>query len=60
MYVGWNEAVKAVEQGRKVNFYYKGKQIVLDKNSNMNDLYREFGYFDVTIHSVVNGKYIII
>ncbi|MEM5009361.1 hypothetical protein WKH57_01440 [Niallia taxi] len=60
MYVSWDEAKKAVEKGRKVNFYYRGKQIVLDKSSNMKDLYREFGYIDVTVYSVINGKYIII
>lgn len=60
MYVGYQEANEAIKKGRKVNFYHKGKKVVLDKDSTMNDLYSKFGCFDITVHVVLNGKYIII
>jgi hypothetical protein len=60
VYVGYEEAQEAIRQGKKVNFYYKGHKVVLDKNSTMNDLYKKFGYIQMTVNAVVNGKFIII
>lgn len=60
MYVGWEEAKEAVQNGKKVNFYHNDQKVVLNHNSNMNELYKIYGYFNLTIHDVVNGKYIII
>ena len=59
MYVGYKEALEAIKQGRKVNFYFLGQKVVLDKDSNMKDLYKRFG-IQVTVNSVIDGKFIVI
>lgn len=60
IFVGWDEAMKAAQEGKEVNMHYRGKVIRLNKDSKMSELYREFDLFSVTLHDVLTAKYTIV
>lgn len=60
-YLTWEQAIKAVQQGKRLLFYHCGKAVPIDKSTTFQNLQWDyFGPFEITWSDLLNGKYSII